>query len=94
VSEADDIAGRNEQILRAYGIVFGSPSGQIVLTDLVAFCRASETCYVAGDTHATAMLEGRREVFLRIQQYSKLTFDEILRLRQGRINLRATGEAA
>lgn len=76
----------NEELLRAYQLTFNSPSGQIVLADLAPFCRAVESCLVLGDTHATAALEGRREVFLRITQYARLTEEEILTLRMSRIN--------
>ena len=44
-----------------------------VLADLRSFCRADMSCIVVAkdgriDTHATAVAEGRREVFLRIVQ--------------------------
>lgn len=79
-----DAAEQNEQMLRAYQLCFGSPAGQMVLTDLAAFCRAAETCVVRGDRDATMVLEGRREAFLRIQQFARLTEDDILELRMGR----------
>ncbi len=82
----------NEQLIRAYHVCFSSPSGQLVLTDLSKFCRAAETCVVPGDQYATFILEGRREAFLRIQQFARLMEDEILQLRLGRIRPKPTGE--
>jgi hypothetical protein len=64
----------------AYGLTFGSPSGKIVLEDLAYFCRARETCVVPGDRDRTYVLEGRRETWLRIQQYLDLTPEQLVEL--------------
>lgn len=53
-----------------------------VLDDLREFCRADTSCVVVAkdghiDTHATAVAEGRREVYLRIVQTLNLS-DEVL----------------
>lgn len=71
----------------AYRAVFRAESTDIrhtkpVLEDLREFCRADTSCVVVAkdgriDTHATAVAEGRREVFLRIMQTLNLT-DEVL----------------
>lgn len=58
-----------------------------VIDDLAEFCRASESCIVIGrdghiDTHATAVCEGRREVFLRIQQTLNLSDDALIRMKE------------
>ena len=58
---------------RQYQLTFTSPSGQDVLIDLASFCRANESCFHE-DPRKHAVLEGRREVWLRIQQHIK--FDE------------------
>lgn len=52
--------------------------GQALLDDLREFCRAETSCIVVGkdghiDTHATAVAEGRREVYLRIMQTLSIT---------------------
>lgn len=47
-----------------------------VLKDLAKFCRANDSTFHV-DPRAHAMLEGRREVFLRIQRYLQLTPDEV-----------------
>lgn len=65
----------------------GDPkAGRLALEDLASFCRADQSCVVVGkdgrvDTHATAVAEGRREVFLKIQQMLNLTDEQLLRLR-------------
>lgn len=64
---------------RAYQIAFGSPAGQAVLLDLAIFCRANETCFHA-DPRRHAVAEGRREVWLRIQQHMNLGDDQLIAL--------------
>lgn len=75
----------------AYRAVFrGKPAPQHVKTlldDLREFCRADQSCIVVGkdghiDTHATAVAEGRREVFLRIQQTLNLSDDALNRMKE------------
>jgi hypothetical protein len=60
--------GRRELKARQelYRRVFGGPAGEAVLADLARFCRAHTTTFVRGDPHASALGEGRREVFNRI----------------------------
>jgi hypothetical protein len=67
---------------RAYQLTFGSPAGQVVLEDLAKFCRANETCFHA-DPRLHAVAEGRREVWLRIQQHLNLTADQLAQLYAG-----------
>lgn len=50
-----------------------------VLFDLAKFCRAHDTCFHK-DPRMSDILEGRREVWLRIQQYLNLDIDEIYKL--------------
>jgi hypothetical protein len=63
---------------RAYQMVFNTPAGEAVLIDLTPFCRARETCVVPGDRDRTWVLEGRREVFLRIRDYLDLTPEQLV----------------
>ncbi len=44
----------------------------LVLWDLQRVCHAFDTTFVQGDTHGSAQLEGRRQVFLRILQYLRM----------------------
>lgn len=50
-----------------------------VLKDLARFCRAHESTFHV-DARAHAILEGRREVFLRIEKFMKLTPEQIWEL--------------
>jgi hypothetical protein len=61
----------------AYQIAFGSAAGEAVLADLNPFCRARETCVVLGDRDRTYVLEGRREVWLRIREHLDLTPEQL-----------------
>lgn len=52
---------------------------QEVLDDLRGFCRADRSCWDP-DPRVHAVMEGRREVWLRIQQHMELTEEQLLRL--------------
>lgn len=56
------------------------PSNVYVLEDLAKFCRANESCVIPGDRDRTLLLEGRREVWLRIQQHLNLTSEQLFAL--------------
>lgn len=64
---------------RAYLLAFreDAAAGAAVLADLATFCRADETCVVPGDRDRTYVLEGRREVYLRIQDHLRLTTEQL-----------------
>lgn len=73
---------------RAYLLSLKSPAGQVVLQDLAAYCRANETCMTLNgkgdiDQQLTWAMEGRREVWLRIQQHLNLTPDQLATLYSG-----------
>lgn len=53
-----------------------SPYVETVLIDLAKFCRAHDSTFHK-DPRIHAVLEGRREVWLRIQEYLQMTPDEI-----------------
>lgn len=63
---------------KAYSLTFeqNQPANVIVLRDLARFCRANESCVIPGDHDRTLILEGRREVWLRLMQMLKLTPEE------------------
>ena len=68
----------------AYRRVFNleSTDAEFVMRDLARFCRAhASTAHV--DTHAAARLDGRREVWLRIQQHLQLDDETLWRLYGG-----------
>jgi hypothetical protein len=62
-----------------YAVTFDGPVPERVLADLAKFCRANESTFHP-DPRIHAVLEGRREVWLRIQKYMRLTAADIDRL--------------
>jgi hypothetical protein len=66
----------------AYKLCFGSPAGQLVLSDLSKFCRANTSVYDP-DQRLTDVAIGRHEVWLRIVQHLRLTEDQLLMLYNG-----------
>ena len=65
---------------RAYREVFQGPDAELVLTDLAKFCSAHSSTFVPDDPggRTSAFREGRREVFLRIQEMIRID-DEKMR---------------
>jgi hypothetical protein len=61
----------------AYQLTFDTESESVktVLRDLAKFCRANKSCFHA-DPRIHAVIEGRREVFLRIIEHLNMTPDE------------------
>lgn len=58
-----------------------------MLDDLREFCRADQSCVVVAkdgriDTHATLLAEGRREVFLRIEQILNLSDQALNKMKE------------
>ena len=69
----------------AYQQVFegdGNVASKAVLSDLERFCRHSESCFNA-DPRIHALLEGRREVVLRIKDFLTLPVEELCRKYHG-----------
>ncbi|MCA9339383.1 MAG: hypothetical protein KDA17_00555 [Candidatus Saccharibacteria bacterium] len=62
----------------AYVRTFNTESidARMVLEDLAKFCRANQSTFNE-DPRLHAVLEGRREVWLRIQKHLNLTPDEL-----------------
>lgn len=76
----EDAHAINEQIQRAYHMVFGSPDGKMVVADLVAFCFGRRSTFDP-DPRIHARNDGRRDVLMRIQEFTNLTMEEIYALR-------------
>jgi hypothetical protein len=74
----DNLRNRLFSRQRAYLHTFDQKNlfAQEVLGDLAKFCRANESTFHS-DPRAHAVLEGRREVWLRIQHHLKLDSDAI-----------------
>lgn len=67
---------------RAYQLAFPNPTKNEVLKDLAKFCRAKKSCFHENDRlHAIA--EGRREVWLRIQDHLNLQPDQLYEIYNG-----------
>ena len=80
-----------ERILKRrshYRATFNTPAGEHVLADLRRFCRASASSVIVSpqsgviDTHAMAVNEGRREVFLRIAAHLHLDDSALMRIKE------------
>ena len=69
----------------AYRATFKGPLAEDVLADLAQFCRAHQSTFLP-DARAHAVLEGRREVWLRIQNHLKLTDEQLWSLYSGMSN--------
>jgi len=66
----------------AYIKTFINPMGDKVLADLAQFCRAGQSTFDP-DPRVSALLEGRREVFLRILQHLELPQEKLRKLFAG-----------
>lgn len=76
--------GQRELLKRrqqAYRHVFAGQRSQPVVADLARFCHAQTTTHVIDDPYGSAQLEGRRQVWLRIQGHLRLTDDQIDNMR-------------
>jgi hypothetical protein len=66
-----------------YKTTFKGPVAEDVLKDLARFCRAHSSTFDS-DPHIAARLDGRREVWNRIQEQLNLSPQEVWRLYQER----------
>lgn len=76
---------------RSYQFAFQTPAGQEVLKDLAKFCRARETTFLP-DGRAHCVLEGRREVWLRITNHLGLTEEQLMDIYSGMERPQTDGE--
>ena len=63
---------------QAYRQVFKGVYAERVMTDLARFCRANESTFHP-DARTEGVLQGRREVWLRISKHLNLTEEELHR---------------
>lgn len=61
----------------SYKQTFDTAAGRKVLADLKRFCRATVPTADVNNERVTYMLEGRREVWLRIQAHLQLSDEDI-----------------
>lgn len=64
----------------AYKKTFDNPEGREVLADLRRFCRATQPTADVNNVQSTYLLEGRREVWCRIQAHLQLTDEDVYNL--------------
>jgi hypothetical protein len=78
----NELALRLRESLAGQGVVYrrvfdpSSHDGEVVLTDLARFCRAHSTT-AHKDPATAARLEGRREVWLHVQERLHLTDEQL-----------------
>lgn len=77
--ELELIAAKNDELQRAYQLTFNSPAGQAVLLDLMAF--GSFRIPISNTVD-----EGKRQVVLRIMDFSQLSMEQIQAAYRGRIS--------
>ena len=65
---------------QAYKKTFENPEGRRVLADLRRFCRATLPTADVNNERTTYLLEGRREVWLRIMAHLQLTEEDVYQL--------------
>tara|TARA_R100001377_G_C3162307_1_gene100112 strand:+ start:536 stop:796 length:261 start_codon:yes stop_codon:yes gene_type:complete len=61
---------------QAYRLVFKGVHAETVMTDLAKFCRANESTFHK-DPRVEGIMQGRREVWLRIAVHLNLTEDQL-----------------
>jgi len=61
---------------QAYVTVFAGERGKLVREDLARFCRADESTFHP-DARMEGILQGRREVWIRISKHLNLSPDEM-----------------
>lgn len=70
---------RDKKLAYTFTFQKADRANSAVLRDLAIFCRADKSTFNK-DSRAHAVLEGRREVWLRIQNYLQLNPDELWEL--------------
>lgn len=76
IEKARDFLASRRQ---AYVKTFDGRHADTVLRDLAKFCRASESAFHP-DARVHAVMEGRREVWLRIQNHLNLSDDQLMEI--------------
>lgn len=66
----------------AYRRIFALADADIVLADLARYCNAGRTTFVTDNQAASALLEGRRQVWLRIESYLHMSESDMRKLVQ------------
>ena len=80
-----------EHLAGAYATVFRAPGSDLVLRDLIEFCHAAISTFTRDDARQIYIHEGRRQVFLRMNEFITLSVDELITLRAGRPRIISEG---
>jgi len=75
----EEIEAKNHELMRAYQLTFNSPSGQLVLIDLMSFGKFR----VPIDDRAD---EGKRQVVLRIINMTQLSTEQLYAAYRGKVS--------
>lgn len=77
----DDLKEAHRQAIsdrqKSYALSLSGETAKLLLDDLARFCRANKSTFHA-DPRIHAVLEGRREVWLRIRDHLDLTTEELI----------------
>ena len=65
---------------QAFRAAFDGPGGELMLKYMAMFCRAHESTFHP-DPHVASKLDGRREVWLMIQEHLELSGEELWALK-------------
>lgn len=76
----EEIEAKNQELIRAYQLTFNSPSGQIVLIDLMSFGKFRVPIEDRAD-------EGKRQVVLRIMNMTQLSTEQLYAAYRGKTSL-------
>lgn len=68
-----------EELHNDFVATFSTPSGERIYRYLYLESRQGRSCFVQGDSHYSAFLEGRRNLFVKIMEYVHIDDDEIIR---------------
>lgn len=66
-----------QTVAKDFKATFNSQSAERVLEDLRRFTHVYDTTHVSGDSHATAINEGKRQVYLHIVNMLEVAPEEI-----------------
>ena len=72
---------------RAYQRLFKNSDGNTVIADLANYCAVNDTTY-KGSTEHMLIMEGRRQVYLRIFGHTNLDAEEVFTLQRRLIHER------
>jgi hypothetical protein len=79
----EEVELKNHELIRAYQLTFNSPSGQVVLLDLMSFSKFRVPIDDRTD-------EGKRQVMLRIMNLTQLSMEQLQAAYRGQTYVKVT----